>query len=389
MEAATGSRLVTADFAVLVGATFAVFASFGLLVLGLPLYVRDELGGSDLAVGIAVGAASIGAILAGPPSGRLADRIGRRIVLLGSAAVMAAGYLVLALEPPLAAIVPVRVVAGAAEAGFVVASFTMAADLAPSDRRGEAASLVTVGSYAGLAVGPLVGNPLVAAGRFGLVWVVAALSVVLAALASLSLSETRPDQEAPHGWLPPRPALAPGLVLFLALLGFGGFNAFAALHARDVGLDRPGLVFAVFGGTVVLVRLVGRKLPDRLGARTAASAACATIACGLVILAAWPTVTGVVVGTAVFAFGQALSYPAIVLLAMARAEPAERSATVGAVVAFVDVALASGAFVLAVAADAAGYGAVFLAGAVSAALGLAFLTRIGSSPELAGIPHRA
>jgi predicted MFS family arabinose efflux permease len=374
-------RLVTNAFAVLVGATFAVFASFGILVLALPLYVRDELAGSDLAVGIAVGAASIGAIIAGPPSGRLADRVGRRVVLLASAAVMAGGYLFLALEPPLAAIVPARVVAGAAEAGFVVAGFTMAADLAPADRRGESASLVTVGSYAGLAVGPVVGNSLVEAGRFSAVWVVAALCVVVAGLASFSLSETRPDEEAPHGWLPPRPALLPGVILFLALLGFGGFNAFAALHARDVGLDRPGLVFAVFGGTVVLVRLVGRKLPDRLGARTAASAACATIACGLVILATWPAKAGVLVGTAVFALGQALSYPAIVLLAMARADPAERSAAVGAVVAFVDVALAAGAFVLSVAADAAGYGAVFLAGAVSAAIGLLFLMRtsVGSA----------
>jgi MFS family permease len=315
------SPLVTKRFVVLVVATFAVFASFGILVLALPLYVRDELAGSDLAVGVAVGAASIGAILAGPPSGRLADRVGRRVVLLASAGVMACGYLVLALEPSLAVIVPVRVVAGAAEAGFVVAGFTMAADLVPAERRGESASLVTVGSYAGLAVGPVIGNLVVEDGRFGLVWIMAALLTVLAAVASFALHETRPDEEAPHGWLPPRPALLPGLILFLALLGFGGFNAFAALHARDVGLERPGLVFAVFGGTVVLVRLVGRKLPDRLGARTAASAACATIACGLVILAAWPAEAGVLVGTAVFALGQALSYPAIVLLAMARAGP--------------------------------------------------------------------
>jgi predicted MFS family arabinose efflux permease len=62
---------------------------------------------------------------------------------------------------------------------------------------------------------------------------------------------------------------------------------------------------------------------------------------------------------------------------MGLATPAERSAAVGAVVAFVDVALASGAFVLGVAARAAGYGAVFTAGAVSALVGLALVSRLG------------
>src|SRR3712207_7512489 len=45
-------------------------------------------------------------------------------------------------------------------------------------------------------------------------------------------------------------------------------------------------------------------------------------------------------------------------------------------IAFVDIALLSGALVLSIAAEAAGYGAVFLAGAVSAAIGLALLVRV-------------
>jgi predicted MFS family arabinose efflux permease len=172
----------------------------------------------------------------------------------------------------------------------------------------------------------------------------------------------------------------PGLVLFLALLGFGGFNAFAVLHAREVGLGRPGLVFLVFAAVVVLVRLFGRTLPDRLGPRVAASTACAAVAVGLVIVAAWQSVPGVLVGTAVFAVGQGFAYPAVALLAMTRSSLAERSAAVAAVIAFVDVALLSGAFLLGFAADAYGYGAVFLFGAASAAAGLAVLARMTPRP---------
>jgi predicted MFS family arabinose efflux permease len=239
-------------------------------------------------------------------------------------------------------------------------------------------SLITVGSYLGIAVGPLVGDLAVGDGRFALAWLVAAALVLHAGVLGVLARETRPavEEAAPRGWLPPRSALLPGLVLLLALVGFGGFNAFAALHAREVDLDRPGLVFLAFAGVVGLVHVVGRRLPDRLGAQAAASFACAAVAGGLVVVATWQTELGLFVGTAIFAVGQAFAYPAIALLAMARSATAERSAAVGAVIAFVDVALASGAFLLGIAADVAGYPAVFAAGAVSAGLGLALLALV-------------
>jgi predicted MFS family arabinose efflux permease len=383
VEASARSSVVTPQFLLVVGATLAVFASFGMLLLALPLYARDVLGASDLGVGLAIGSASLGSIVAGPPAGRVADRRGARIILVTGAAAMAAGYLVLALEPPLSVIVPVRVIVGAAEAAFVVAVYTAATDLVPTGRHGEALSLVTAGSYGGLAVGPIGANLLLDGDRFPLVWVVAALSVAGAGVAAFALPARRPHEghEAPRGWLPPRAALLPGLVLLCALIGFGGFNAFAALYAREIGLERPGLVFAVFAGVVVAVRIVGRRLPDRLGARTAAGSACVLIACGLVVIGAWPSVAGLLVGTAVFAGGQAFAYPAIALLATARAAPVERSAAVGAVIAFVDVALATGAFVLGAVANSSGYRAVFFAGALSAAVGLAVLWRIAVRPS--------
>jgi predicted MFS family arabinose efflux permease len=290
--------------------------------------------------------------------------------------VMALGYVGLALEPSLSAVVALRTAAGAAEAVFVVAAYTMVADLAPPARQGEVMSLITAASYSGLAIGPIAANLIVDGPGYPLVWALATALVACAGLAVLSMPETRPaaEGEAPRGFLPPRSALLPGLILLLALVGFGGFNAFVALYARDeIGLSRPGLVFLVFAGVVIAVRLVGRTLPDRLGAHVAASVACAAVAAGLVVVALWPSAVGLLLGTAVFAVGQAFAYPAIALLATARSTPAERSAALGAVIAFVDVALASGAFLLGVVAHAWGYGAVFLAGAASAVGGLALL----------------
>jgi MFS family permease len=379
------SRLLTPVFVRVWLATLGAFASFGVILLALPLYVSDELEYGSIGVGIAMGSASVTAILFGPPAGRIADRRGRRAMIFGGAAVMVACYLALALEPSLPLVVVIRLFVGAGEAAFVIAVLTVAADLAPIDRRGEAMSLVTTASYLGLTIGPVAADFVLGDGRFALTWLLAAGLVVGAGAAVLPLGETRPESEheAPAGWLPPRSALLPGLLVLLALLGFGGFVAFAALYARELGFDRPGLVFALFGSVIVLVRTFGRKLPDRLGARSTLMLCFVNLGLGLATMGIWQTQTGLLVGTAIFAVGQALSYPAAVLLAMQASTEAERSAVVGGVTAFVDVALGLGAFVLGAVAAVTGYAGAFVVGSLVALSGLLIVVPLRRSERIA------
>jgi MFS family permease len=365
-------RLLTPAFVLVWLGTFGAFASFGVNLLTLPLYVSDALERGSIGIGVAVGAASLTAVLFGPPAGRVADRRGRRAMLLAGAAVMAACYVALALEPSQPLVVAIRLLGGAGEAAFAVGVFTMAADLAPETRRGEAMSLVTTASYLGLAIGPVIADFVLGDGRFGLTWLFAAGLTLFAAAAVLPLGETKPesDEEAPAGWLPPRGALAPGLLVLLGLLGFGGFVAFAALYARELGFERPGLVFALFGTIIVLIRTFGRKLPDRLGARSALILSFTNLAVGLATMGIWQTEAGLLVGTTIFAIGQALCYPSAVLLAMQASAASERSAVVGGVTAFVDVALALGALTLGAVASVTGYAGAFIAAAAVALSGL-------------------
>ena len=56
-----------------------------------------------------------------------------------------------------------------------------------------------------------------------------------------------------------------GLVLAVTVFGFAGLGTFAALYARELGLDGAGPVFLVFSAVVVATRIVARQVPDRLG----------------------------------------------------------------------------------------------------------------------------
>ena len=377
-------RLLTAAFARIWLATLGAFASFGMVALALPIYTKDELGRGSIGIGVAMGAGSLTSMLASPLSGRFGDRHGRRPLLLAGAVLMVACYLALALDPGLGAVVAIRLFAGAAEAIFVVGAYTAAADIAPEARRGEAMSLVTLGSYLGLTIGPVLADLVRDSDRFSAVWLVAAGLILFSLTMVATLHETRPHSEEPvsASWLPPRGALLPGLLVLLGLLGFGGFLTFGALYARDLGIDRPGLVFALFGAVISFVRFFGRRIPDALGARRTLVIALLTLAVGLATIGGWQSTTGLLVGTVVFAAGQALAYPSAVLLAMDATTPAERSAAVGSVGAFVDVAIGLGALTLGGVAAVAGYGGVFLVASVVALSGLAVLIPLRPSGRI-------
>src|SRR5690606_30900103 len=81
--------LVSSTFLLIVAATFAVFTAVGAIVPVLPRFVEGPLGGGPVAIGFVVGAFFVATLLARPLAGRLGDERGRKLVIVGGAAVMA------------------------------------------------------------------------------------------------------------------------------------------------------------------------------------------------------------------------------------------------------------------------------------------------------------
>ena len=72
-----------------------------------------------------------------------------------------------------------------------VGGTTMATDLAPESRRGEAVSYWSVAVWTGLGFGPVIGEALVGGSNYELVWLVSGASALVAALVALATRETR------------------------------------------------------------------------------------------------------------------------------------------------------------------------------------------------------
>ena len=372
--ASTSTRLLTPRFFVVVSSGFCYFLALAMLTPVLPHYVEDSLGAGSVAVGIAVGAFAVGAIALRTYAGRIGDRIGRRVLIIGGALIVAASTLVYGVVHALWWLILMRVVTGFGEAGFFVGAATMITDLSPVERRGEAVSYWSVAVYGGLSFGPALGEYLRGTSRYQLTFVVSASLALAAALVGLFTVEVpREITEPPTKHLLHRAAIKPGTVLFLGLIPLAGFSAFMPLYATHQLHIDSGPIFLLYGILILAVRIVGARLPDRLGGRDAGAMALALAALGIGIVAAWPTVVGLVVGTVVLAAGMSLMYPALLLLALLGIGDADRGAVVGTFSSFFDASQGVGAFVCGAVVAASGNRGAFTTGAVTATLGLILL----------------
>ena len=368
--------LLTRRFVIVILSGLCYFGALGALLPVVPRYVEKRLGGNDVAVGIAVGALAVGAILLRPLAGRMGDRFGRRVLMIGGATVVGTMAIAAGLVESLPYLVATRVVMGLGEAGFFVGGTTMATDLAPVARRGEAVSYWSVAVWGGLALGPVLGEIVLDHSHYDRVWLVAGALALSAAVIALFTTETRGSGETVRGRLINPAAVKPGVLLALTLLGIVGFSTFLPLYAPEAGVGDVGLLFLLYGVVVLVVRIFGARLPDRLGPLRAGTIAMGATTIGLVVVAAWQTTAGLVVGAVVIAVGSSFLYPALLLLALRGVPEGERGSVVGTFSAFFDFAGGAAGVLLGGVAALSSYPGAFAAGAVLAFIGL-LLLRMG------------
>jgi MFS family permease len=196
---------------VLVLAAGDLVASFGfsLFFPFLTIYLVQVLGASAAQAGLVVAAYSLCSIVSGIVGGWLADRIGRRPVLIGSIScttllVVSMAFAVQAWQVGL-----VMLLLGCIDPAFLPAARAAVADAVDEDRRPRAFALLAVANAVGWIAGPVIGAGLSTLG-YPLLFAVSGLLIgVYVVIAVRWLPETRPS--GTHVGTPPIADLPAGV----------------------------------------------------------------------------------------------------------------------------------------------------------------------------------
>lgn len=369
------TKLITKPFLAVTMVAFAFFLYVGVLVPIVPTYVEDELRGGELGIGLAIASFAVTAIAARPLITRLIDRHGRRSVMVGGALLAGASGAMYGFADSLPALLALRGVTGVGEASVFVAAATLITDLAPAHRRAEAMSYFSVAVYSGIGIGPVIGEAVLRGDRFRLAFVVAAGFAVIAAVAACAVPArvARPvpwpepasagpavgaltidlERRSTSSFLHPA-ALGPGALLAVGTAAFAVFSGFIPDYSRELGLKNSGAVFLVYSVTCLVLRIVGARVPERIGARASVTTTYIALAIAFGGLAlvhqAWVLWSAAVL----VGIGMAFMYPALMALTVNRSPERERSRAISSFTMFYEVGAASGGLVLGALADVLG-----------------------------------
>jgi MFS family permease len=276
------SRYWLRNLVVCVAGSFTTIVAMTLLLPFLPLYV-EQLGVHDHAAivqwsGIAYGATFFSAALVAPLWGRLADRYGRKLMLIRASLGMAVAMSLIGMAQNVWQLAALRLLAGLL-GGYASGSMVLVATQSPRARTGWALGTLSTGVMAGNLVGPLVGGALPPLIGIRATFLAAGAVIFLAFLATTFLirEEHQPKQARATrrsggwsdlaDWRPVAAMLATGMLLMLANMSI---EPIITVYVAQ--LTEPARVTILAGivmsaaalGSILSASWLG-KLADRVG----------------------------------------------------------------------------------------------------------------------------
>lgn len=358
-------------FAGVFAVTFCCLLAVGAVLPVLPRYVHGPLGAGNVAVGVVIGSYAITGLMLRPFAGRLADHRGRKPAVLFGALLVAGGGFMYLLPLGVPGLVLARLVLGAGEGSVFTAGSAWVVDLAPPGRRGRVIGLYGLAVWSALSVGPLLGELLLHSSGYSAVWIFAGVLPALGAAIATRVPdpfEPAPGIEEEHHPLIAREAVRPGIALALGSTGYAAIAAFVVLHLEGRGVGHGATVFGAFATMIVITRLLGGDLPDRIGPARVATAAAVIEAIGLTTIAFAHSLAVALAGALAMGAAFSLLYPSLSLIVVGRVSDRRRGAALGTFTAFFDAGVGLGAPLAGVTSALTSYEGAFL---VSAAIALA------------------
>ena len=315
----TKSTLFTRPFLLLVVGHFLQALGWSSMLL-LPIYV-DHLGASQTEIGWIMVMASVGGLLFRPVVGWALDRVGRKPTLLVGTMILALGMFCLGWVDSIGpAVYFARFLVGVGAGTLFTGYFAYVSDFIPAERRTEGLALFGVSGLLPVAFNAVIHRLDIPASDLNLLYPMLSGLVLLSMLALIPVPETaakgtRADNGG--GWTQIRTALLQrnlrptwgATVVFATLVAV--FMTYATISAQHRGIQTPADLWAFYAAGAIGVRLLGARLPDRVGPSNLVVPALCIYAAAFIVMAGATTRFEVCTGGLMAGLGHGYCFPVL------------------------------------------------------------------------------
>jgi MFS family permease len=242
-----------------------------MIIPELPEFLT-KLGGAEYK-GLIISLFTLTAMISRPFSGKLADRLGRKPVIIFGGVVCLICSLFYPLLTTLFGFFMLRIFHGFSTGFSPTGVSAYVSDVIPAERRGEAMGFIGTAGAIGMACGPAIGGGV--ANQLGLDWMfyLSSFFAFVAIVITLSVKETLKERHPVSFALLKihkkdlfEPLVfAPCLVMVLAAYAYGAAYTLLPDFGQHLGIHNKGLVFTFLTVASLAVRLIAGKASDIYG----------------------------------------------------------------------------------------------------------------------------
>ena len=360
---------------------FQMFAAVMLFMTGVALQFHfgqyvGFLGHGVDTLGHVLGISMIGALLIRLQLGRWIDRFGCKPVWLIGTLVMAVAVGSIQFIENLGLVLVCRTLSVMATAAVMTTVAVFAAQIAPKHRRAESIGIMGLAGFLGMMVGPTLGDWIFSGPSESIVpyrvffSTSAALSLlagaVIVALPLTPGKDFTDDVAVSDALATPAESSTlriivrywPGAILLIAFLFSMMFClqfTFLERLAEDRGFRNIKVFFLVYAPTAIMLRLLFRRVPERIGRTRVVFGGLVVQATGVLCLVGITTEWGLVLPAFLMGTGHSFAFPSMIDLAAEQLPPARRGFGTALALAAGDLGTLVGFFALGEIIDRFGY----------------------------------
>ena len=359
-------KILTRDFVLCFFAQFTFSSVFYILIPTLPIYL-SRLGAKEAEIGVLIGVFSVSSLVFRPIVGKALLKIPERRFMIAGTLFFASSSVAYLFAPPFWPLLAVRAFQGIGLAFFSTASFTLLANIIPEANRGQIISYFYVSINLAFALGPYFGMLLI--NRFDFPFNFEVLFLVCAGLSLCCLFITlklKKIQGLPIADLSSQKqsflsldALPPAIIASIITITWGAMTAFFPLYALKKGVDNPGLFFAAFAITLILVRGLGGKILDTYSREKVILPCLFNLIISMPILAFSSTLPMFILVAIIWGIGSAFLFPSLLAYTLDLAG-SNRGPAMGTFTALIDLGAGMGAVIMGVILQLTNYTVMFL-----------------------------